>query len=59
MLAKQALTCLLRTASKQGIKVDKKGTAPASTTAYANSGVCLHISLNALAEILLNGISGS
>jgi len=59
MFAKQALTYLFKTASKHGINVDKKGTAPASTTAYANSGVCLQISLNALAEILLNGISGS
>lgn len=42
-----------------GINVDKNGTAPASTTAYANSAECLHISDNADAEILFNAISGS
>lgn len=41
------------------IREAKKGTAPASTTTYANSGECLQISLKALAEILFNEISGS
>lgn len=37
----------------------RKGTAPASTTTYANSGECLQISERADAEILLRVISGS
>ena len=41
------------------IREAKKGTAPASTTTYANSGECLQISLKALAEILFKDISGS
>ena len=41
------------------IREAKNGTAPASTTTWANSGECLQISLSALAEILLREISGS
>jgi hypothetical protein len=41
------------------IKEAKNGTAPASTTTWANSGECLHISESALAEILFSDISGS
>lgn len=41
------------------IRDAKNGTAPASTTTWANSGECLQISLRALAEILLREISGS
>jgi len=59
MLARHEQTYLLSYPSGWGIRVERKGTAPASTTAWASSGECLHISLRAEAEILLRAISGS
>jgi len=55
----QMLTYLFNWASGWGISVERKGTAPASTTDWASSGLCLQISLKALAAILLKAISGS
>lgn len=38
---------------------DKKGTAPLSTTVWANSELCLQISDKAEADILFKAVSGS
>jgi len=57
--ARQLHTCLFSYASLSLISEAKNGTAPASTTLYANMGECLQISLRALAEILLREISCS
>lgn len=41
------------------MSADKNGAAPASTTFWANSAVCLQISLRAPAETLFKVVSGS
>lgn len=59
MFARQKQTDLFNSASWWGISALKNGAAPASTTFYANSAECLHISDNAPADTLLSVVSGS